>query len=88
MTWTSNPWISNLSPATAWVLPALAGIILSIIGCALHFWHENRKSELQAETEQEALALKRAMVERGMSAAEIERVLKAGRANEMGTAKT
>ena len=36
------------------------------------------------DNEQEALALKRAMVERGMSAAEIEQVLLAGRPSEEG----
>ena len=72
-------WLSTLRPETAWVLPAVAALVVGLACAAMNHLLQSRKAELRAETEQESLALKRAMIERGMSAAEIEQVLLAGR---------
>jgi hypothetical protein len=70
-------WFSKLPESTVWVLPALGGIALSALWGYWHYNHETRKSELKAQVDREALALKRDMIERGMSADDIERVLRA-----------
>ena len=56
------------NPAVAPIVMAFAVPIVAIIG---HFWHEVLKTRSNND-------LKRSMVERGMSAQEIEQVMNAG----------
>ena len=48
----------------------IAIVILSVVPTALVYWHKTRKAEMDAD-------LKMKMLEMGMSASDIERVLKA-----------
>lgn len=56
--------------AVFWSAIALIAIVPSVTGAIAAFWYKNRKAELDAH-------LKLRMLEMGMSADEIERVLKA-----------
>ena len=71
-------WLQHLNPSTAGVLIPLAGILLVIVSVIAKTASETRKAQFRADIERDALALKRDMIERGMSADEIERVLQAG----------
>ena len=49
------------------LVAVIGGLLCGLVGIIGHFWHENRQT-----------ALKRDMIERGMSAEEIQAVLWAG----------
>jgi hypothetical protein len=64
--------ISRFNPGEFIGLVAVAGgMLCGIISIAMGIWHEVRKAEIAA-------ALKRDMLDRGMSAFEIREVLEAG----------
>jgi hypothetical protein len=67
-------WLRELPSHSVWVVPVLGGFVLSLGWAVLYYWHETRKAQLRVDIEREALALKRDMIERGMSAQDIERV--------------
>jgi hypothetical protein len=52
------------------IMPFVAGGLVMVVWASLYYWQKNRATEIEA-------GLKRDMIERGMSADEIERVLKA-----------
>lgn len=52
------------------ILIILCLTIASLVSTAAHYWHKSRKIELEA-------SLKLEMIQRGMSAEEIERVMRA-----------
>ncbi|GMV97661.1 MAG: hypothetical protein HRF43_02195 [Phycisphaerae bacterium] len=70
-------WESLFShPSTVPVICTFAMIVLVVcIPAVARYWHKNVKARAEAE-------LKHAMIERGMSVEEIERVLKAGADDE------
>ncbi len=71
------PYWLPLNEKTIWVLPAVAVFVVSLGIAVARYWHETQKARLKAEVDRDALALKQSMVERGMSAEDIERVLQA-----------
>lgn len=66
-------WSVLFSNPFGWLSVAVvAGVIGSIVGSIATNWRKVRESELM-------ISLKQSMIDRGMSAEEIERVLNAGR---------
>jgi hypothetical protein len=57
----------------------VASVMLAVmVGTVAEYWQRCRKDELLAALKQDELQLKRDMIQKGMSADEIERVLSAG----------
>jgi hypothetical protein len=72
-------WVAVLVIGAGVVLPIFA-IIVQAIQKGMDHSHQARSEQLRAASEQELVRLKQSMIARGMTADEIERVLKAGQA--------
>jgi hypothetical protein len=71
-------WDRLLQPDTLAILLMFgAPIVVPLIAIVGYFWHSAVKTKSENE-------LKRSMVEQGMSADEIERILNAGRSKKRG----
>jgi hypothetical protein len=80
-------WLSQQSPGQLTGLVAVVmGPLIAIVAIVSASWARVRRNELQAHIAEMEAALKQQMIERGMSADEIERVLAAGQSNK-GTKK-
>jgi hypothetical protein len=65
-------WVMSLGEAVIPVIAIVGGILVAIVAIGCGTWHKNRKAEME-------IALKQEMLNRGMSAEEIERVIRASR---------
>jgi hypothetical protein len=63
-------WLMSLGPLAIPILAIVGGITIAIIAIVSSAWQKNRQVEVEA-------ALKQDMLNRGMSAEDIERVIKA-----------
>lgn len=74
-------WLARQNAGQMTGLAAVTGgILIAIIAILSGVWSRARRAESRARQVEAELALKQEMIERGMSADEIERVLKAGQA--------
>ena len=67
-------------------LPQLALLMscaIAMSGIIAYYWYKTQKEHATSDAERSANELKRSMVERGMSADEIERILSAGVPRDM-----
>lgn len=72
-------WLSQYSPAQLSGLTAvIIGPLIAIVAIIAGAWASVRRVEARAQIAELEAALKQQMIERGMSADEIERVLAAG----------
>jgi hypothetical protein len=65
-------WLMSLGPGIIGVIAVLGGFIISVVAILAGNWRRVRQIEME-------ISLKHEMLERGMSAEEIERVIKASR---------
>ena len=65
-------WLMSLGGAAIPVIAIACGCAVGVVGIVAGAWQKNRKIELE-------IALKQEMLQRGMSAEDIERVIKASR---------
>lgn len=70
-------WVAVLVIGAGVLLP-ISAIIFSFFQKSVEAWRQSHADLHRATTDQELLRLKQSMIARGMSADEIERVLKAG----------
>jgi hypothetical protein len=69
-------WVPVLVIGAGVLLPICA-IVFTFFQKAVESWRQSHVDQYRAATEQEMLRLKQSMIARGMSADEIERVLRA-----------
>ena len=75
-------WLARQNAGQVTGLAAVTGgILIAIIAIVSGVWSRARRAESRARQVEAELALKQEMIERGMSADDIERVLKAGQAS-------
>jgi hypothetical protein len=68
-----SEWLSQMHPALLIpILPIVGGCLIAIIAIVAGQWRKHRQTELE-------IALKSDMLNRGFSAEEIEKVIKASR---------
>lgn len=67
-----HEWLMSLGPEIIPVIALVGGMLVAVVGILASVWHKTRRMELEN-------ALKQDMLNRGMSAEEIERVIKASR---------
>jgi hypothetical protein len=68
-----SEWLTRIDPVLMIpILPMLCGTLIAIIAIISHAWRKHRQSEME-------MALKQDMLNRGMSAEDIERVIVASR---------
>ena len=65
-------WLRSLGPEIVPVIALVGGMLVAVVGILAGVWHKNRRIELE-------IALKQDMLNRGMSAEDIERVIKASK---------
>ena len=70
-------WVAVLVIGAGVVLP-ISAIVFTFFQKLVESWRQSHFDQNRATTEQELLRLKQSMIARGMSADEVERVLKAG----------
>jgi hypothetical protein len=76
-------WLSQHSPGQIIGLVAVVmGPLIGIVAIVSASWARVRRAETHAHIVEMEAALKQQMIERGMSADEIERVLAAGQSNK------
>ncbi len=74
-----NEWLSQQSAGQITGLVAvICGPLIAIVAVISASWARVKRAELQARRHEVDASLKQQMIERGMSAEEIERVLTAG----------
>jgi hypothetical protein len=75
-------WLSQLSAGQMiGLIAVIGGPLIAIVAIVSAAWARVRRAELQARRAETAAALKEQMIERGMSADEIVRVLDAGQSS-------
>jgi hypothetical protein len=67
-----HEWLMQMGPTIIPVIAVAGGLLVAIVAIVCGTWHKNRKAEME-------IALKQDMLNRGMSAEEIERVIRATR---------
>jgi hypothetical protein len=73
-------WLSGRHSEQEFMLLAWSALfLLTVVAIAGYFWARIRKAEFQARQAASEASLKQDMLNRGMSADEIERVLKASK---------
>jgi hypothetical protein len=65
-------WLMSLGESIIPVIAILGGFLVAAIGIVASTWRKHRQTEME-------IALKHEMLNRGMSAEEIERVIKASK---------
>lgn len=67
-----HEWLMSLGPVVIPVIAIAGGLLVGVVGIVANAWQKNRQVELEC-------SLKQDMLNRGMSAEEIERVIKASK---------
>lgn len=68
-------WVAALVIGAGVVLPICA-VLTQMVRHAIDSWHKSRDEERRVEIDRELVRLKQSLVDRGMTAAEIERILR------------
>lgn len=70
-------WVAVLVIGAGVALPICA-VLTHMVQHAIDSWRKSRDDERQAEIQRELVRLKQSLVDRGMQATEIERILQSG----------